>query len=1262
MSIRRSLQPQRRRGTVKTAGGTSRRRNPPRPVLDRLEDRCLLAVTTTQGLPVVATEGAQFSGTVAKFTSNDVPPSLLNFSANIDWGNGTSTINAFIVNDPILPGVFDVLGNITYAEEGTFPVTVSIHDAPPVGIPGDAVAASVATVSDAALAAAGVGSPIFAEGTLVPFNGVVASFADADPNGTAADYAAMVNWGDGTITQGAITAGAPGLFNVTGQHAYEESLPGTPYLVAVNITDSGGAKALATSSFTITDPNPVVAAIAPATLAQVEGQSFTAAVGAFTDPNPLGAASDFSATIHWGDGTTSAGLIAAQPGGTFTVTGTHTYAEETTGGPANAVTFDVNDVGGGALAGAAGVTVTVNDGPLVANGINLNAVEGSPTSIPAGTVVATFTDADPAGTATDYAAVIEWGDGTSGPGTVTPIAGTPGSFSVTAAAGKVYSEEGNFNFRVTISDTGGATASAGGTANVTDAPLSAVGTPQGGTVITEGAPVTIQVASFTDADTTNTPGDPNTNPADYTAIIAWGDGTSSPGAIAFDGLSGFNVSGIHTYVEETTPGSPYQVSVLIKDVGGATASANTTLTVGDALLSVAASPAQTATEGKPFTAQVGAFTDANPLGTVSDFSVTIHWGDSTTSPGAVSQLANGTFTVTGTHTYAEESPTGVPDAVTIDVKDVGGSTLTGATGSLVTVNDAPLEMAGSSIQGTEGIPLVGAPTLPNGLLVATLADSNPGANVADFSSGGGSVTVDWGDSTPLVIVPAARITAIGSPSGVAFEIFPPTHSYAESGSYKITVVATDDGGSTAVAHSEADIADAVLSPMAPQPPVSLAEAPLFPVPVFAPPAFSGAIASFTDANPLSTIADFKAEIDWGDHTPLAAGTVTAGVGTANYLVSGAHTYADSGVNGLTGQYSIQVFVVDDDGSILTVDNTANVTDDPIVLNGALNPKFDSGVSNSDAITNVKQPDFFGKSEAFSHVTVFATPSGGGPAALIGQTQAGSDGSWNIRASVPLADGSYVITASAVDQFGVTTTPAPVVITPKLVIDTVGPVIKGAFFNRLNGEVDYTILDASPASRVNIATLLDSSNYELSKVHPQKNFPGKYIVTNVIETPGAAPNSIDVAVTFNNGRQIRGGFYLFRIRDSSNGNSSVQDIAGNHLDGVFYGTFPSGNGIPGSDFVAELDGYHAKIFAPQTIVGTASAANGGVGGAPVGAVHSGVFTPVIPVGGGSVFGSDPKHLKGSRAQKTHTTVKVHGVVHQAEAKVSQSSHPKGPLHR
>src|SRR5262249_10847034 len=58
------------------------------------------------------------------------------------------------------------------------------------------------------------------------------------------------------------------------------------------------------------------------TINAVEGQVFTATVATFTG-------SADQASIDWGDGTTSAGTISGPNGnGVSTVTGTHTYAEE----------------------------------------------------------------------------------------------------------------------------------------------------------------------------------------------------------------------------------------------------------------------------------------------------------------------------------------------------------------------------------------------------------------------------------------------------------------------------------------------------------------------------------------------------------------------------------------------------------------------------------------------------------------------------------------------------------------------------------------------------------------------------------------------------------------------------------------------------------------------------------------------------------------------------------------------------------------------
>jgi hypothetical protein len=52
-------------------------------------------------------------------------------------------------------------------------------------------------------------------------------------------------------------------------------------------------------------------------------------------------------------------------------------------------------------------------------------------------------------------------------------------------------------------------------------------------------------------------------------------------------------------------------------------------------------------------------------------------------------------------------------------------------------------------------------------------------------------------------------------------------------------------------------------------------------------------------------------------------------------------------------------------------------------------------------------------------------------------------------------------------------------------------------------------------------------------------------------------------------------------------TGIKDIGGNALDGEFYGYFPSGNNHSGGDFVAEIDALHHKIYAPRTVIGTAS---------------------------------------------------------------------------
>jgi hypothetical protein len=961
-----------------------------------------------------------------------------------------------------------------------------------------------------------------------------------------------------------------------------------------------------------------------------EGVAFSGGVLTFTSNDPLPqSAANYTATIAWGDGaTTPATSITPAAGGGFQVNGSHTYAEEGTD-TINVTIQDLVD----ATTGTGTSSATVAESGLNGTPVNITGPEGPPGF--ANVVVGNFNDPGSPDPATSFTATINWGDGTITPGTV---GGAAGAYTVSGS--HAYADEGTFHVITTFSETGVAGA-IGTTTTLSMATVTEADAFTGGVVslpagAVEGAKVSGTVATFTDT------GYPTNTLSDLSATINWGDGTTTPGTIIANGGAGaFAVQGSHTFVEEGS--FPLSVTVTDDAPGTATATFTATVIVADAPLT--ASPKTVnGTEGRPLTnVDVATFTDADPLGTATDFLATIDWGDGTTTAGTIVEDTAGTFHVVGSHTYTEESAT--PYSIGVSIIDNGNGRAVNdptnskaSTTSTANIAQSPLLAVASSVVATEGV------AVPITTTVATFTDTGGADPVADYTA-----MIDWGDGS----APVAGTVAL-SGNGGNFVVTPSApHTYDEEGTYAVTVRVTDsDAGNpnpvptTVITTGSATVADAALTGSATQPVVNTTESPIFPTPVFGAPLFTGQVASFLDSNPFGPASQFTATIDWGDGTPQSAGTVSGGAGA--YTVSGSHTYADSGVNGGTGHFPITVYIKDDGGSRVTVSNTANVADTAITVAGALNPASDSGESHFDAITNVSQPNLFGSTEPNAIVTLFAMPTGGGPLIMIGQTAASAGGFWSITSN-RLADGSYTITAIATDQFGETTS-GPVQILPNasqgpLVIDTVGPRITNVFFNRPNGQVDVVFQD--DRSGLNQATLIDSANYKLTNPHTK---PATFLVTNISVSPAASPTSPQqVRLVFNSGRPLRGGFYTFTVRDSTRGPSTIQDVAGNSLDGEFYGSFPSGNGIPGGDFVAMLDAIHNKIFAPQTVVGTASPSNGGQGGPPVGAPHSGHFTPVVPRGSQVVLTT--KHR--AAAVTTHHASPV------GAAKVAPASHPRGP---
>ena len=147
------------------------------------------------------------------------------------------------------------------------------------------------------------------------------------------------------------------------------------------------------------------------------------------------------------------------------------------------------------------------------------------------------------------------------------------------------------------------------------------------------------------------------------ATITWGDGQTSAGTVTVTGNGIYSVIGKHTYAEEGT----FTVGVAVKDSGSLSASGTSSATVADAALT--ASKPTTTINGLAITMKT-VFTDADPHGTVSDYSATIIWGDGTTTSATIANNTSGKgFIASGTHTYARHKTY----TVKVTITDAGGS-------------------------------------------------------------------------------------------------------------------------------------------------------------------------------------------------------------------------------------------------------------------------------------------------------------------------------------------------------------------------------------------------------------------------------------------------------------------------------------------------------------------------------------------------------------------------------------------------------------
>lgn len=829
-------------------------------------DAPLAGVTTAaatggvESVSAAALTGATFSDANTLSTASD-------FSvASVDWGDGNHDAAGLTVTGSV--GSYTLAGSHIYAEEGPYSFSITVQD---VGGSKATITGSTnvadAPLTGATTASAGGGVEGKAPATLSG-----ATFTDADSGAPLSDFTiSAVNWGDNqSSTAGLSISGSGGNYTVSGAHLYaEEGI----HRFSVTVKDVGGSTATITGSANVADA-PLTGGTLAAATGGVEGVTAAALTGAtFTDAYSGASLSDFSVVaVDWGDGNAgTTGLSVTGGAGDYTVTGSHLYAEE---GSYN-FSITVKDVGGSTatITGSANVV----DTPLA--GATAAAATGGVESVTAAALSgATFTDANRGAPLSDFSVIaVNWGDGSAD---ATGLSVTGGAGNFTVAGSHLYAEDGAYNISITVKDAGGSTATITAGANVADAPLT-------------GAPVTIfpvagvafsgAVAKFTDAN-------PTGGMNDFSAIINWGDGGSSPGTIS-EANGTFSVSGQHVFGS----GSHSTILVAISDSGG-----STTTVTSQASPRLTGSTAASATAGvegvTPATLTDATFSDADTLSMAADFTIpAVDWGDGGGNPAGLSVTGNsGHFTVSGSHLYAEEGLHNF--SITVEDADGDAATITGS----ANVADAPLTgtNTASAIAGVESV-------TPATLAGATFTDANTGAAATDFSI----TAVNWGDGGADV----AGLSLTGS--GGHFTVGG-SHLYAEDGVYDFSITVKDAGGNTVTLTGSANVADAPISATGVN--VSTTEGATL----------NGTIATFTDADKLAPRSDYSATIDWGDSsspTTVSGSNMTVSGGTL--AVAAGHLYA------LTGNYPIQVTLRDLGGSTMTATATAIVAPAATIASG-----------------------------------------------------------------------------------------------------------------------------------------------------------------------------------------------------------------------------------------------------------------------------------------------------------------------------------------
>lgn len=289
------------------------------------------------------------------------------------------------------------------------------------------------------------GGTVFATENQAFSNNVAGYFGavvDGSPVTDVSGYAAKITWGDGTQSDALIGTSTGSTFPIEGSHTY---LEGGSYPITLEVIAPDGTTATTPHAFAQVGDAPI--SVTPVIIAATAENGTIATVANLVDTNAQAPVSDYTASILWGDSSPSdPGQIISVANGRFQIVGTHTYPPSPSY-QTYTVSVSVTDVDGASATTTSTAQVTASN-PVPA----LQPAAGNVQLVNDGTpgTLATFHDPDP-NAPTLLQAIIDWGDGTTGPGQIVLQGGT--TYDVNG--GHTFPDPGPKTISVTLKDGNG---------------------------------------------------------------------------------------------------------------------------------------------------------------------------------------------------------------------------------------------------------------------------------------------------------------------------------------------------------------------------------------------------------------------------------------------------------------------------------------------------------------------------------------------------------------------------------------------------------------------------------------------------------------------------------------------------------------------------------------------------------------------------------------------------------------------------------------